>query len=100
MRFAKLIATLGLPDEGLKSIDRNVVMVHAFFFHLILSWLIVPLQRACAQKGNDIQIKHQIFNMLDSLFDYFECNWRDILATFGLGALNTLVVSVHEVTSG
>ena len=50
--------------------------------------------------GNDIQIKHQIFNMLDTLFDYFECNWRDISATFGLRALHTMVVSVHEVTSG
>ncbi|ACO68867.1 predicted protein [Micromonas commoda] len=78
LRFAKLFATLGLPDQGLKSIDRVVVM------------------RACAQKGNDVQIKHQIFNMLDTLFDYFECNWRDILATFGLRALNALVVSVHE----
>jgi len=80
LRFAKLIQRLGFAEEGLKSISQDVVM------------------RASARLGSEKQLKLQIFGLLEVLFNFFEFNWKEIVGSFGCGALYFLMSSIHEAS--
>ena len=54
-------------------------------------------QRASARLGSEKQLKLQIFGLLEVLFNFFEFNWKEIVGSFGCGALYFLMSSIHEV---